>query len=114
MFVETAGNSSSPTTYRHSTSDLEPGVWSFRLKQIDYDGKFEYGPVVVTSSAQYVKLELFDMLGRRVRSLFDREALAGRAETVNIDVTDLPAGLYFFRLVGDSGGQEAHREVVIQ
>lgn len=48
-----------------------------------------------------VRLHLYDTLGRRVRTLVDRE-LAGRREQ-RVDVSSLSCGTYFFRLrVGET------------
>ena len=52
--------------------------------------------------AQRVRLELLDTQGRVVRTLVDRDQTAGTHE-VEMDGRTLPGGLYFCRLVTDSG-----------
>lgn len=41
-FVDGNGNSKSAHQYRYSVSDLPGGTYYFRLKQLDYDGEYEY------------------------------------------------------------------------
>ena len=54
-------------------------------------------------SASEVKLEVYDICGRRVENLFDGVAAAGR-HTADWEAEDMPAGLYICRL--SAGGQE--------
>ncbi|MEN9999518.1 MAG: hypothetical protein RI922_2508 [Bacteroidota bacterium] len=44
-FVDGAGNSSTPTEYFAFDPNVETGVTYYRLKQTDFDGKFEYSDV---------------------------------------------------------------------
>lgn len=46
-FVPSKGNASLSTTYEHIATDLQPGVYYFRLKMIDIDGHFTYSSVRV-------------------------------------------------------------------
>ncbi len=45
-FVEGNGNSNSPKQYTFEDNSAQNGTYSYRLKQIDFDGKFEYSNVV--------------------------------------------------------------------
>jgi hypothetical protein len=54
--------------------------------------------------AGVVRLEIFDVAGRRVRTLLDRQVEAGVEQRVRWDATDgegrkIPAGVYFARLI---------------
>ncbi len=49
-FVEGHGNSNSPKYYSFTDSNPLNGAISYRLKQIDTDGKFEYSPVIEIES----------------------------------------------------------------
>ncbi|MFN3596554.1 MAG: T9SS type A sorting domain-containing protein [Rubricoccaceae bacterium] len=58
----------------------------------------------------HVTLELFDLLGRRLRTLSEQHHEAGR-HTFLLEVDDLPAGTYLYRL--REGEQSAQRRLVI-
>lgn len=45
----------------------------------------------------YVRLEIFDPLGNKVRTLVDEYQLAGN-QTVTFTATNLPSGVYFYRI----------------
>ena len=127
-FVEGHGTTALPQSYRYAVDNLAPGRHRFRLKQIDFDGAFEYSPEVevivemverfvlepvypnpfnpeaqfrfAVRQGQAVQVDLFDMLGRRVRTLYRGQAEAGQMQVVRIDGSSLPSGLYVVRVVG--------------
>ncbi len=57
-FVEGAGNSNSPKSYSFTDNVSASGKYSYRLKQIDLDGTFEYSDVVEVNIGTPVKFEL--------------------------------------------------------
>jgi hypothetical protein len=71
------------------------------LKQ-NYPNPFDVSTVITydIDSKMNVSLELFDALGRRVRSLEQGSKLPGTYR-VFLDGSDLPSGLYFCRLRTD-------------
>ena len=50
--------------------------------------------------AQSVQLVLYDVLGRRLRTLYDGTPTPGEEVAVQQSVQDLPSGRYFLRLQG--------------
>jgi hypothetical protein len=58
-----------------------------------------------------MRIELSDLLGRRVQTLLDGEQPAGRHETV-VDAGGLPSGVYFSRLT--AGDQIRTQQLVVQ
>jgi hypothetical protein len=60
--------------------------------------------------AVHVRLELFDVTGRRVRTELDKSMPAGRYEHA-LRSAELPSGVYFYRI--RMGGYERARSVVI-
>jgi len=98
-WVDGAGTTLEAQTYTYRLADLEPGPHAFRLKQIDYDGAFEYSPEVevfielpaayalsaaypnpfnpqtqftlMVAARQHVTVDVFDVTGRRVARLHD-------------------------------------------
>ena len=45
-FVEGNGNSNSPKDYSFTDNNAQYGSYSYRLKQIDTDGQFEYSKII--------------------------------------------------------------------
>ena len=124
QFVEGNGTTSSVRAYEATISDVAPGTYALRLKQVDFDGTFEYSELIeVTLAAesyhlsqsypnpfnpqtriQYtlpvsnqVTLEVFDLLGRSIRTLVNEEQVAG-VYSVVFDAQDLANGTYVYRL----------------
>ena len=52
--------------------------------------------------SQAVLVDLYDMLGRRVKVLYEGEPSGGQMHTVRIDGRGLPSGLYVVRFVGET------------
>ena len=51
---------------------------------------------------QAVRVEVFDALGRQVAVLYDGTVQAGAAQDLVFDGSDLPAGVYVVRTVGET------------
>lgn len=126
-FVEGNGFSTSIQNYSYTDLHLnEAGTYSYRLRQIDYNGAFEvFGPINLFFSSpeevairgnypnpfnpstriEYqipeqarVRLQIYDVLGRMILNLVDTRQNAGRY-TVIFDASNLASGMYFARLV---------------
>ena len=129
-FVDGHDSTSTPQPYRFRTDDLEPGHHTFRLKQIDLDGSFSYSdqvevdvelPDAYTLSpaypnpfnpqtqlnltlreAQQVAVEVYDVLGRRVQTLFNGMMEANRQHAIRFEAGNLAGGLYLIQVRGKS------------
>ena len=129
-FVDGHGTTTEAQTYSYAVRDLDPGTYLFRLKQIDFDGAFEYHgdlEVSVETPDQYVlmpaypnpfnpeatvrfavrdsapvTLTLHDALGRQVTTLYSGTPEANQTLSVRIDGSGLPSGLYLVRLTGSN------------
>ena len=125
-----AGTTTAPQRYAHRLSTLAPGRYAFRLKQVDYDGAFAYSPEVevavglpgafelsaaypnpfnpqtqftlTVATAQHVRVEVYDVLGKQVAMLFDGELPAGTPQTLRFDASGLSSGVYVYRAVGET------------
>lgn len=53
------------------------------------------------SEAQAVRVDLFDVLGRRVRTLFEGTVRPGAPVDVRVEASGLPPGLYVVRADGE-------------
>jgi len=125
-FVEGYGTTSESHSYSYSDDNINSGNYSYRLKQIDYNGSFEYSDIVnigidnapgefvleqnypnpfnpttkITFSLpddSRVILNLYDVLGQKVRSLLNTDLTAGK-HTLNFDASGLNSGTYFYRI----------------
>ncbi|MCH7976866.1 MAG: T9SS type A sorting domain-containing protein [Bacteroidetes bacterium] len=130
-FVEGHGTTTETNNYSFVTNVLERGgIHSFRLKQVDYDGQFEYSNEVEVAvdvpgsyalesaypnpfnpstavrfsvaQSQHVTITLYDALGRQVADLYDGYAEANHFETIRVDGSFLPSGTYSVRLEGET------------
>jgi hypothetical protein len=129
-FVPGAGTTSETQNYAFRVDALAPGTHRFRLRQIDFDGAFAFSPVVeltvdlpepyrltaafpnpfnprtsfelIVRRSQRVTVSVFDVLGRRVATLFDGTMAANEARSFSFDGAGLPSGLYLYRAEGES------------
>jgi hypothetical protein len=120
------GTTSSPVDYTYTDKNLATGKYSYRLKQVDYNGNFEYfnlnGEVFVgipgrfnlsqnypnpfnpTTSINFdipvdskVTISLFDLSGREVAKLVNDFRTAGYY-SVSFNASNLSSGTYFYRI----------------
>jgi hypothetical protein len=135
-FVNGNGNSNSPKDYSFvddfgGKPAYRTGRYSYRLKQIDNDGQFEYSktievdindvkkfelsqnypnPFNPTTTIQFqlpttgmVKLTLYNILGQEIKTLVNEVKDAG-THTLNFDASDLNSGVYVYKI--ESGSPE--------
>ena len=83
----------------------------FALEQ-NYPNPFNPGTVIRYSipRASHVRLEVYNLLGERVRTLVDQEEQSG-AYSVRFDASDLSSGVYFYRL--DAGSYSETRKLAL-
>lgn len=128
-FVEGLGTSATGKTYIYKTDRLEAGTYSFRLKQVDLDGSFVYSPTVevvievgdtyvltdaypnpfnpsttigfAVSNAQEVSVNVYNLVGKHIATLFDGPVQANESKSVVFEATNLPSGIYLYRIAGE-------------
>ncbi len=135
-FIEGNGNSNEPKNYSFVDKNLATGKYNYRLKQIDYNGNFEYhnlnsevnvgipskfdisqnypNPFNPATRINYdlpidskVSLKLYDMLGREVYSAVNNELNTAGYYTVQLNLGSLSSGTYFYRIIATGiNGQE--------
>lgn len=124
-FVEGHGNSNAPKEYSFIDASPVGSNLSYRLKQIDTDGAFEYSDVVEIalidlnktelhqnhpnpfnpttsisfslSETAHVNITIYNAIGQEVADLLHKEMVAG-VHNVNFDASSLASGFYFYRI----------------
>jgi hypothetical protein len=127
-FVEGHGNSNSPKDYSFVDNSVS-GNSSYRLKQIDTDGAFEYSDVVKVSLelskefsiAQnypnpfnpttsisftlpvngFVTLKIYNTIGEEVAELLNKNIESGNHNVI-FNASNLPTGAYFYRITAEN------------
>ncbi len=124
-YVAGFGTTTEPKAYSFVDSKLESGNYTYRLKQIDFDGTFSYSEEVNVEVEQpleysldqnypnpfnpsttikysipedgFVKLGVYNMLGEEVAAIVNATQKAGRYE-VNFNASQLSSGVYVYRI----------------
>ncbi|MAT38801.1 MAG: hypothetical protein CL946_04275 [Ectothiorhodospiraceae bacterium] len=140
-FVPGKGTTSERSAYSYQ-DNIQPSsadLIYYRLRQVDFDGTFEYSPVVevaigkadefalspvypnpasLSATLRYtlpeqshITLEIFDALGRKARTVRNELQSAG-IHTTDIDLAGLPSGMY--HCVLRSGEMVRSRRVAIR
>lgn len=128
-FVDGAGTNTNNRDYSFTDKDLSAGRYSYRLRQVDHDGSYDFSNIVeieISGSFVYsllqnypnpfnpettikfslpvkevVKLEIFNNLGEKVSDLINGVREAGSYE-IKFNAENLPSGIYLYRLQAGS------------
>ncbi len=134
-FVEGFGTTTEQKQYTFTDRNVTAGVdHAYRLKQIDFDGTFDYSDVVNVGSTiptefaleqnypnpfnpttnivyavpvkSNVTLDVYNLIGQKLVSLFEGDVEAGK-HVSQFNASSLSSGIYFFTLtaVGEDGSQ---------
>ena len=126
-FVEGHGTTTKTNSYIYKDPVL-PGKYEYRLKQIDFDGTFEYSDIVeiyADNPAKYsldqnypnpfnpntkieftipkagkVSLKVYDIMGKKVKTLINKKMPSGSYK-INFDGKALPSGVYFYTITAN-------------
>jgi Secretion system C-terminal sorting domain len=133
-FVPGNGTVNEPRKYTYQDMKLNTGNYSYRLKQIDFNGNHEYFelesdvviamPNIFSMSQNYpnpsnpkskidyeipvdgkVTLRLYDILGKEEVSIVNETKTAGYY-SAEFDGTNLSSGVYFYRILVEGGSQK--------
>jgi WD40 repeat protein len=124
-FVDGNGNTTATNHYSFEDNNLSSGTYQYRLKQIDFDGTFEYSNVIEvevnipsefslsqnypnpfnpSTNIEYripedgfVSLSIYNSLGQQVSILVNEDQSAGN-HSLTFSADNLPSGLYFYEL----------------
>jgi photosystem II stability/assembly factor-like uncharacterized protein len=130
------------TTEEHSYSYTDfidkPGIYFYRLKQVDFDGSFEHSSIIevyvnspsrfilsqnypnpfnsITNIAfqiptdEFVSIKIYDVLGNEVKTLLEETKKAGYY-TISLNANDLSSGIYFYKL--SAGAYSATKKLIL-
>ena len=133
-FIPGNGTTTQPKGYVYEDKKLSKGVYKYRLKQIDFNGNYEYFQLVndvniappnkFTVSQNYpnpsnpralidyqipvngkVNLVIFNITGQEVALLVNEVKEAGYY-TAEFNGSNLASGVYFYRIIADGEGQK--------
>lgn len=128
-FVQGSGTTNEPKNYSFTNKKLQTGSYKYRLKQIDYNGSYEYfelssaltihppntfalgqnypNPSNPKSKIDYeiplkgkVHISLYTLLGQEVLTLVNEIKDAGYY-TAEFDGSNLASGVYFYRFISE-------------
>ena len=133
-FVAGSGTTTEVRNYNFVDQNVNAGTYSYRLKQVDFDGTFEYSNAIevevvgvkeFTLGQNYpnpfnpsttinfslavdskVSLKIFDVLGQEVATLINGQMAAG-SQKVSFDASSLNSGVYFYRI--DASGVDGQK-----
>jgi len=137
-YVAGFGTTTEPKSYSFIDSKLETGSYNYRLKQIDFDGTYEYSneinidvelPLQYSLEQNYpnpfnpstkisysipedgfVKLAVYNLLGEEVATIVSAFQKADRYE-VNFDASSLSSGVYVYKI--ESANYTASKKLVL-
>jgi|GEM_PF-677529 len=137
-FVAGFGTTTEPKVYSFTDDKTAVGNFTYRLKQVDFDGSYEYSNEInvdVTGPAQYsleqnypnpfnpstlikysvaqdgfVNVSIFNLLGEKVATLVNSNMKAGSYE-LNFNASQLSSGVYFYSI--EAGDFKAVRKMML-
>ena len=125
-FIQGKGSNTTPADYSFTDKNLSlNGSYTYRLKQIDYDGRFRYSkeetinyvaaevfklsqnypnPFNPTTAIKYetaktslIKITVYDILGKEIAILVNEVKAIGKYE-VSFNATNLSSGIYLYTM----------------
>jgi len=137
-FVEGKGNSTEINHYQFIDHPMSDATYHYRLKQMDFDGSFNYSneievnlftvksfalfqnypnpfnPATTISfqlpEASYITLKVFDAIGTEVETIAEGNYPAGVHEII-FEASKLSSGIYLYRII--SGTNELTRKMIL-
>lgn len=125
-YINGMGSTAQAQNYSYTDQQVSNELYTYRLKQIDYNGAFTYSkPIEVDVTAPFtysldqnypnpfnpttsirfglpvettVDLRVYDVLGNEVATLVNNEMMSAGNHIVNFNATNLSTGTYFYRL----------------
>jgi hypothetical protein len=138
-FVNGNGTTAEENLYSYTDRNLEPGVYSYRLIQLDLDGTRTRSGVVdveviqqvteylleqnypnpfnpttmieyTIAEAGFVTIHIFNSTGEEIKKLVNEYKAAG-GHKVNFNAAGLPSGIYYYRI--ESGRYSSVKKMIL-
>jgi hypothetical protein len=128
-FIAGSGTTTESRTYSFTDENLNTGAYNYRLKQLDYDGTFEYSneiqaevsvpfdfkleqnypnPFNPSTTIRYsvlqnslVTVKVFNIIGQEVAELVNEIKSPGKYE-INFEANELSSGIYLVKMQADN------------
>ena len=128
FFIGGNGTTTTRNVYSYLDESVSSGVYYYRLKQVDFDGSFEYLNVVAVDLGTpkefvleqnypnpfnpktvinyqvpvegLISIKVYDVLGNEIKTLVDEQKSPG-IYSVELDASQLTSGIYFYKLTSD-------------
>jgi glucose/arabinose dehydrogenase len=137
-FIGGNGTSTNRNVYSYLDESVSSGVYYYRLKQIDFDGSFEYlnviavdlgtpkefvleqnypnpfNPITVINyqvpKEGLISLKVYNVLGTEIATLVNENKTAG-IYSIEFDAAQLTSGIYFYELA--SGSYSSTKKMIL-
>lgn len=128
-FVPGHGTTTEKQNYSYIDQNVNAGIYSYRLKQVDFDGTFEYSNEIFVNvtapleftldqnfpnpfnpsttinysipNSSFVQLIVYNSIGQEIAILVN-EIIEGGNHSVDFDASNLPSGIYLYKLQAGS------------
>ncbi len=128
-FVAGNGTTANRINYSFTDKNIQAGKIFYRLKQLDFNGDFEYSNEILVDASvlndfqlyqnypnpfnpstvikysvpeqSRIKISLYDIIGNEIKSLYDGVQQAGLYQ-ITLNAEDLPSGIYFVSMRADN------------
>jgi len=128
-FVPGHGTTTEKQNYSYIDQNVNAGIYSYRLKQVDFDGTFEYSNEILVNvtapleftldqnypnpfnpsttinysipNSSFVQLIVYNSIGQEIATLVN-ELIEGGNHSVDFDASNLPSGIYLYKLQAGS------------
>ncbi len=124
-FVQGKGTTTQSQNYSFVDNNVQTGTYSYRLKQMDYDGRNSYSDIVevtmnpnefslaqnypnpfnpstvinfTLAQESNVNLKVFNLLGQEIASLISNEIMNAGSYSYKFDASSIASGTYIYRI----------------
>lgn len=140
-FIHGNGTSTIEHIYTYADQNLKSGSYLYRLKQIDYDGSYEYSSEIKVGinngynfkldqnfpnpfntqtritfqipEKSFIDISLYSILGEKLETLFNKEFEGGEYE-LNLDLSESQSGVYFYKMISSLGFSQTKKLILLK